>query len=621
MSRSTSEELTQQIRSAIDIVDLISEHVQLKKSGRSMIGLCPFHSEKTPSFHVSAERQFFHCFGCKAGGDVFSFIMQMEQLTFPEAQRKLAERAGIQLPATHSADGEKENTAKLAMYEAHKLVAKLYHHVLTSMPYGQKAMEYLRKRGMSDQTIAEFQIGFAPDSWDFLTNWLQKRGFSLPVMVEAGLLARSESGQRIYDRFRGRIMFPIHDTQGEVIGFGGRSLDGSPPKYLNSPESPLFSKSSVIFNLHRSRTSIRKRKQAILFEGYVDVISAWQAGIQQGIATLGTAFTEQQARMIRRNAEQVIICYDGDAAGQEATEKAVDLLQQAGCAVRVAPLPQGVDPDEYIRRNGAEAFSQNVLLQALPVTAFRLQKLRTRQVIRDESDQARYVQEALSIITQLPSAVERDMYERQLAEEFSLSLDAIKVEARKAYKRQKLHQQRDKVTPAWNNSINNGKFTLTKTLPPAHQTAERMLLYYMMRSREVADRVQQECGARFYTDEHSALAAYLYAYYAEGHPEDPGRFIHYVQDEKCKQLASGLAMMECKEHVSELEISDYIRQVNNYPMRAELDELRAEQQKLTLQAANEEDEDARRQTVIQAAMLGMRIHELENALKEKGSDH
>jgi len=581
-----------------------------------MVGLCPFHSEKTPSFHVSAERQFFHCFGCKAGGDVFSFLMQMEQLTFPEALRKLAERAGIPLPAADPPLGDNQNTAKLAMYEAHKLAAKLYHHVLTSMPHGQKALEYLRRRGLTEQTIAEYQIGYAPDSWDFLTTWLKKRGFSLPVMVEAGLLARSENGQRIYDRFRGRIMFPIHDTQGEVIGFGGRSLDGSQPKYLNSPETPLFSKSHLLFNLHRARTAIRKRKQAVLFEGYVDVITAWQAGVQQGIATLGTALTEHQARLLRRNAEQVILCYDGDAAGQEAAEKAVSLLQQAGCSVRVATLPPGVDPDEYIRRNGAEAFSQNVLLQALPVTAFRLQQLRARHALRDADDQARYVQEALQLIAQLPSAVERDMYERQLAEEFSLSLDAVKAEARKAYRRQKIQQQRDKVASAWNNSINNGKFTLTKTLPPAHQTAERMLLYYMIRSREVAERVQQECGARFYTDEHSALAAYLYAYYAEGNPEDPGRFLHYVQDEKCKQLASGLAMMECKEHVSDEEISDYIRQVNSYPLRAQLDELRAEQQRLALQAANEVDEAARRQTVMEAARLGMRIHQLENALKE-----
>lgn len=616
MSKSTSEEFVQQVRSAIDIVEVISEYVPLKKSGRSMVGLCPFHSEKTPSFHVSAERQFFHCFGCKAGGDVYSFLMQMEQLTFPEALRKLAERAGIPFPTADSQAAENQNTAKLAMYEAHKLAAKLYHHVLTSLPYGEKALAYLRKRGLSEQTIVEYQIGYAPDSWDFLTNRLKKRGFSLPLMVEAGLLARSENGQRIYDRFRGRIMFPIHDTQGEVIGFGGRSLDGSQPKYLNTPETPLFSKSHVVFNLHRSRTAIRKRKQAILFEGYVDVIAAWQAGVQQGVATLGTALTEQQARMIRRNADQVIVCYDGDAAGQEAAEKAVALLQEAGCSVRVAMLPQGVDPDEYIRRNGAEAFSQNVLLQAVPVMAFRLQQLRAKHVLRDEDDQARFVQEALQLIAQLPSPVERDLYERQLAAEFSLSLDAIKAEARKAYRQQKIQQQRDKVTSAWNNSINNGKFTLTKTLPPAHHTAERMLLYYMMRSREVAERVRQECGARFYTDEHSALAAYLYAYYAEGHPEDPGRLIHYVQDEKCKQLASGLAMMECKEHVSDEEISDYIRQVNNYPLRAQLDELRVEQQRLAKQAANEADETARRKTVMEAARLGMRIHELENALKE-----
>jgi len=611
----TPEDIVNKVRSAVDLVDIVSEYVQLKRSGRSLVGLCPFHSEKTPSFNVNAERQFFHCFGCRAGGDVFSFLMKIEQLTFAEALQKLADRAGISLPRNEQEEASPERTAKQLMYEAHQLVAKLYHYVLTSTPYGTAAMKYLEKRGIQEQTITEFQIGFAPDSWDFVTQFLQKRQFPLDLMVEAGLLAKSENG-RIFDRFRGRVIFPIHNTQGEVVAFGGRSLDGAHPKYLNSPETPLFNKSTTIFNLHRARTSIRKRKQAILFEGYVDVISAWQAGLTQGIATLGTAITEQHARMIRKNVEQVIVCYDGDTAGQEATAKAIELLQQAGCVVRIAPLPQGTDPDDYIRQHGAEAFSQQVLLQAMPVTAFRLQHLRTKFVIQDKTDQARYIQAALAVISELSSAVERDMYERQLAEEFSLSLDALKLEARKLYRQQKSDQQRDKVAPSWNNNINNGKFTLTKSLAPAHENAERMLLAYMMRNRDIAERVRQECSASFQIDEYSALVAYLYAYYAEGFPEDPGQFIHYLQEENVKQIASGLAMMECREDVSDQEIGDYIKQINNYPKRAELERLRDTQRTLNRQAATAEDEETRKQLEIQAAVVGMKILELENALKE-----
>ncbi len=620
-----SADFVNRVRAAVDIVDVVGEYVQLRKSGRAFLGLCPFHSEKTPSFNVNAERQFFHCFGCGAGGDVFSFLMKMEQLTFPEALHKLAERAGIELPPTHGKedDDPPENRAKQAMLKAHQLVGKLYHYVLTETPYGKEAMTYLSKRGLSPQTIAEFQIGFAPDSWDFVTQFLQKRGFSLDLMVEAGLLAKSEAGN-IFDRFRGRIMFPIHDSQGNIIGFGGRLLDtasasrqqAKQPKYLNSPESPLFNKSATLFNLHRARPFMRKRKQALLFEGYVDVVSVWQAGFPQGIATLGTALTEQQARIIRRNVEQVVLCYDGDAAGQEATAKAIHVLQEAGLIVRVAPLPQGTDPDDYIRQHGPEAFSQQVLLQAMPVTAFRLKHLRASHVIQDETDQAQFIEKALAIVNELNSPVERDLYLRQLAEEYAISLDTLKWEARRLYKQQKSNSHRDKVSPAWNNSINNGKVTLAKTLPPAYHTAERMLLYYMMRNRHIAERVQTECSASFQVDEHDALAAYLYAYFAEGHPEDPGQFIHYLQDESLKQLASGLAMMECREDVSDQEIGDYIKQVNHYPKRAELERLREEQRSLHLQASSADSEEARRELEIQAAVIGMKILELENALKE-----
>ncbi|MBG9773765.1 DNA primase [Brevibacillus laterosporus] len=613
MAQSAPEEFVNQVRAAVDIVDVVGEYVQLKKRGRAYLGLCPFHSEKTPSFNVNAERQFYHCFGCHAGGDVFSFVMQVEQLSFPEALQKLADRVGLTPPAPLAHEDNPMQSVKAKMYEAYRFVAKLYHYVLTSTPYGSEALRYLENRGFTRTTIDEYMIGFAPESWDFVKDNLVKRNFPLELMVEAGLLSSNDRG-RVYDKFRKRVIFPIQDSQGEVIGFGGRSIDGSEPKYLNSPETLLFNKSRTIFNLHRARSQMRKRNQVILFEGYADVIAAWQAGISNGIATLGTAFTEQQAHLIRRNTDQVILCYDGDIAGQDATAKAIDQLQKAGCTVRIAPLPQGSDPDDYIRQYGAEQFSQQVLLQAMPVTSFQLKHLRSKTVIQDEADKAEYVRQALEFIVTLPNAIERDMYERQLSEEYSLSLEAVKTEAKKLYKQQKIMKQRDKVTAPWNNSINNGKFMVTKA--PAHENAERMLLYYMLRDPEIALRVQQECNADFQVDEHSALAAYLYAYYAEGHPADPGAFIHYVEDEKCKQLASGLAMMECRDDVSDKEIEDYIKQVNNYPVRAELQRLREQQKQLNLQAGSTIDEEQRKKLIIEAALLGMKIAEMENALRE-----
>ncbi|MED1664253.1 DNA primase [Brevibacillus laterosporus] len=613
MAQSAPEEFVNQVRAAVDIVDVVGEYVQLKKRGRAYLGLCPFHSEKTPSFNVNVERQFYHCFGCHAGGDVFSFVMQVEQLSFPEALQKLADRVGLTPPAPLAHEDNPMQSVKAKMYEAYRFVAKLYHYVLTSTPYGSEALRYLENRGFTRTTIDEYMIGFAPESWDFVKDNLIKRNFPLELMVEAGLLSSNDRG-RVYDKFRKRVIFPIQDSQGEVIGFGGRSIDGSEPKYLNSPETLLFNKSRTIFNLHRARSQMRKRNQAILFEGYADVIAAWQAGISNGIATLGTAFTEQQAHLIRRNTDQVILCYDGDFAGQDATAKAIDQLQKAGCTVRIAPLPQGSDPDDYIRQYGAEQFSQQVLLQAMPVTSFQLKHLRSKTVIQDEADKAEYVRQALEFIVTLPNAIERDMYERQLSEEYSLSLEAVKTEAKKLYKQQKIMKQRDKVTAPWNNSINNGKFMVTKA--PAHENAERMLLYYMLRDPEIALRVQQECNADFQVDEHSALAAYLYAYYAEGHPADPGAFIHYVEDEKCKQLASGLAMMECRDDVSDKEIEDYIKQVNNYPVRAELQRLREQQKQLNLQAGSTIDEEQRKKLIIEAALLGMKIAEMENALRE-----
>ena len=362
------EEVIERVREHYDIVDVVGRYVQLKKSGRNYFGLCPFHSEKTPSFSVSPEKQIYYCFGCGEGGNVIKFIMEMEQLTFVEAVRRLAEEAAIPLPQVGTISDPEDGPRK-RMREALEWACRLYHHILLNTDQGRDAFRYLQERGVSMETIKEFRLGYAPSSGDILLRFLKRKGFSEKLQEEAGLISSSDSAtlpRRFFDRFRGRVMFPIHDSQGRVIAFGGRMLGEGHPKYLNSPETPLFHKGRQLFNFHRARRAIRRERQAILFEGYMDVIAAWQAGIQTGVASLGTSLSDDQARMIRLNAEHVTICYDADDAGQAAADRGLEVLKERGCLVKVAQMPPGMDPDDFLRKRGADAFREEILAEALP---------------------------------------------------------------------------------------------------------------------------------------------------------------------------------------------------------------------------------------------------------------
>ena len=302
-------EFIDDLRSRFDIVSVISQYVQLKKRGRNYFGLCPFHDEKTPSFSVSQEKQIFHCFGCGEGGDVFTFLMKIEGLAFPDAVRELADRAGVPLPQKKSArSGQEKYRERLA--EIMALANRFFQYNL-QQPGGRAALKYLQqKRGLSTQTIKDFALGFAPDSWDALKSLLTSKGYKEREIKAAGLL--SQTRQNTYDRFRNRVIFPVFDRRGRLVAFGGRALDGSQPKYLNSPETVLFNKSRILYALHLAREAIRKNKRAVIFEGYMDVITAHQAGIKEAVASLGTSLTVEQARLLRNQAEEVIIVYDAD---------------------------------------------------------------------------------------------------------------------------------------------------------------------------------------------------------------------------------------------------------------------------------------------------------------------
>ena len=354
MSNYLSDQVLDRIRQATDITALVRNIVPLKKSGSGQIGLCPFHKEKTPSFHVNPEKQIFKCFGCGVGGDVFSFVMKTDGLSFMEAVRALAERAHIELPERDGRGpppGEKER-----LYEVNAWAAETFHAWLLRDPAGKRALEYLKKRGLTEKTIKEFKLGFSPDSWDSLVNAAAKRKYGGELLRKAGLTATNERSDRSYDRFRNRVIFPIRDAQDRVIGFGGRSLGDEEPKYLNSPETPLFSKGRVLYALDKARAGLREKRRAVVVEGYMDAVMAHQFGVTWTVAVLGTALSQEHVRVLRRHADEAVLLFDSDNAGQSSASRSVDAFAAEEVPVRVATLPDGLDPDEFLLQRGVEAF-------------------------------------------------------------------------------------------------------------------------------------------------------------------------------------------------------------------------------------------------------------------------
>src|SRR5579872_997406 len=354
-----------EVRQRADIVEIIGAHVRLRRTGRNFVGLCPFHNEKTPSFSVNAERGFYHCFGCGAGGTVFNFIMKVEGLSFPEAIRSLATRYGVTLPELKN-DGPGA-AEREALARANQTAAEFYAHVLWNTPDGEQAREYLKSRGISVETARAFMLGFSPARPASLAKALEKRGLT-DAGVKAGVIKRDGSG--LYDAFRARVMFPIRDAQGRVIAFGGRVLDARMPKYLNSPESPAYSKTRTLYGLHEARQAIASQDRVIIVEGYFDVIALWQAGFRETVASCGTSLTVDQLRLLQRYTKNVYACFDGDAAGRKASLRALEIFLQAGLLGRGIFIPTGFDPDTLVRERGAAFLEELIAASELLVDYF-----------------------------------------------------------------------------------------------------------------------------------------------------------------------------------------------------------------------------------------------------------
>ncbi|WP_059102649.1 DNA primase [Shouchella shacheensis] len=570
------EDTLAEVRQATDIVDVISDYVQLKKQGGGYGGLCPFHGENTPSFSVSPKKQLYHCFGCGAGGNVFTFLQDLEGWSFVETVQTLASRAQIELPEVPSGNQQtnEKNELNRQMKQGHELAASMYRDIMQFTQEGAAGRVYAEERQFSEELIEVFQIGFAPDKWEALATILEKNRLDLSVMEEAGLIVNRKNAGGYYDLFRSRLMFPICDGKGNVIAFSGRLIGEGQPKYLNTPETPIFQKNKTLFNLHLARPSIRKRNQAVLFEGAVDAMSAWGAEIKNAVATLGTALSETHAKVLRRNAEEVILCYDGDKAGNEAARKAIPILEQAGCEVRVALLTEGFDPDDFVHKFGPEQFRKQVYDDALPSMSFTMQQLRQGKNLQNEGERLNYIEEVLKHIAGRPRDLEREHYLRRLAEEFSLSLDALKQELSRLRSEERGRQVRNKQHRS--NAATAKKGYSANRPAPAHIKAERILLTYMLQDIEMVWRVSEQLTEAFNVDEHQALYAYMLTYYSREEEGSAEQFIERLEDRQLAKLAAELSMQDVKEDCSEEELADYIKRIEQYPKWVRIEEQQRE---------------------------------------------
>lgn len=603
------DEVIDAVRSHHDIVEVVGKYVHLTKQGKYMKGLCPFHSEKTPSFTVTPELQIFYCYGCGKGGNVIRFVEEMEGYTFPEAVRTLAEDAGIPITWTSNAGGhshDPEENARNKMIEAHELAVKFYHYILNNTAQGAEAKRYLLERGLTDKLIDQFMIGYAPSDWDVLTRFLMNRDFDPKLLERGGLIALNNDGGSYFDRFRNRIIFPLWDRNGKAIAFAGRIIGEGQPKYLNSPETVLFTKSRMLYNLNFARPAIKKSKQIILFEGYMDVIKAWSAEVQNGVATMGTALTEDHCTMLKRHGDEIIVCYDGDSAGQAAAYKAIPMLEQSGLKVLIALLPKGMDPDEYIKHNGGQAFRYEVIEQAVSTTKFKLIYSRKNHILSREEGRNQYIVEAVKIVAELDSSTEREIHLKELAKEFDISLDALKQDCHEfRLQAQNLKQPRDNNQISWNNGRNEKrKSERSSTVLPAYIHAERRLLHVMMRNRDIALAVHDKLGDAFNVPNHEAVAAYLYAYYFADNDADAARFVETLKDAELERTATELLMMDGGFPFDEDIMAAWIQDIQKVPKLREIE--KKKEQMVRAERAGD---------AITAAQLGIEIISLERELK------
>ena len=527
-----SEEILNEVRQSNDIVDVISQYVHLKRSGRNFFGLCPFHNEKSPSFSVSPDKQIFHCFGCGVGGNVITFVSQIEGLNFVETVQMLAERANIQLPTLQNNGDTQREILKDKVYKVNEFTAEYYHQNLYK-PQAKMAQEYVKKRQLTNETLKSFRIGFS-GKFDELYQELKRQGFQEQEILESGLVNKNERGQYI-DRYRNRLMFPICDARGRVIAFGGRVLDDSKPKYINSPENVVYSKGRHLFGLNVAKKG--DTKKLLIVEGYMDVISLHQRGITNVVAPLGTALTEQQGWLLRKNSEQIILSFDSDDAGIKAKLRAIDILQNMGCDLRVIQLEGAKDPDEYILKYGNMRF-QNVIDKAFSVVEFKVKILKKELDLDNTNDKIKFLNEIAKLISKVDNTMEREVYIEKIAKEYDISKEAIYAEVNKlTYKNDKSEKILEKAKPV----ITHKKLE-TKEVPQAIKRRENTIISILLSGDlSIFEIIKQNIKPEDFQDEiNHEIAKKLYEEFEKGNSNING-IIDTLEQEQQNQITMIMA--------------------------------------------------------------------------------
>ena len=529
-----TDELKEEIRSANDIVDVISQYVTLKRSGRNFFGLCPFHKEKSPSFSVSADRQYFHCFGCHKGGDVFTFISEIERISFRESLEFLAERARIQLPTVENSEFNKTQYLKDRMFKINAETAIFYHERLYK-PLAKIAQDYVKQRKLDNNTLKAFKIGYSGE-YNELYKLLKSKGFKDEEILATGLVNKTERGEFI-DRFRKRLMFPIMDVSGRVIAFGGRKLENNDKmaKYINSNENLVYSKKKHLFALNLAKQS--DSKQIILVEGYMDAISLYQRGFNNVVASLGTALTEEQGRLLRKYSEQVILSYDSDGAGQEAIMRGLSILENQGCDARVLQMEGAKDPDEYVIKYGSGRFKL-LIENAISLVEFKIKMVKSKYNLENPNDKIRFLKEITKILSNVDNKIEREIYIENVAENYNISKEAIYAEVNKA---------------AYNNNVSEKVLTKPAVkqekvieISPAIIKRENMILYLLINHfRESYEAIVTNISLDDFKLETNR---FIFEKILESPAEE---------SEKILQTIANIEDAEIQSHVSEILVTDY----------------------------------------------------------------
>ncbi|WP_273483066.1 DNA primase [Desulforamulus ruminis] len=496
MSSLISEDIIEDIKQKSDIVEVISQYLSSERRGKNFVARCPFHQEKTPSFNINPEKQIFHCFGCGVGGNVFKFIMMVEGLSFPEAVRFLGAKAGVMIPEERSPRDLARQNKKNRALEIYGLVRDVFRFWL-SKEVGLRAVQYLEKRNLSQEVRETFQLGYSLPGWDHLVRFLNSKDISSEELAKLGLIQAKETG-RYFDRFRDRIMFPIWDPQGRVVGFGGRTLGDDTPKYLNSPEGEYFNKGQLLYGLHIARRGIREQGFAVLMEGYLDVVSTYQHGVTNAVASLGTAFTREQGKLLMNYTHQAVVAYDADEAGIKAAIRASEILQELGCQVRIASIPEYKDPDEFIQRHGLAGWSK-IIDAALPLVHFKLTQAVKKVGLKNSTAKRSILQEVLPNLAAVASPLELEEAVRYTATVLQLNWETVLAEI-KAYKanNRKKYQNRHNTAENSHNIASNSHHRMQQTPQDARTAAEAGLLRLALEDKTWLDRMVAELGKDFF---------------------------------------------------------------------------------------------------------------------------